>query len=132
MLHIANFMQRHLRLITALLALVAGIALYYFNPSDYVLAPKCMMKSLTGWDCPGCGIQRAFHAASHGNWTEAIGYNLFLVYSLPYFLCIALTEWVMWGKWKKHCRRVFESREAGILYIILFVVWGIARNIWNI
>ena len=81
---------------------------------------------------PGCGFQRALHAALHGHWAEAINYNLFLIYSLPYLLCLALTEWVMWGKWQMQCRRIFESQKAGMLYLVLFITWGIVRNILGI
>lgn len=121
-----------MRILTFLVALTVGMAFYFLNPTDYTWVPKCPTKCLTGWDCPGCGFQRALHAALHGHWAEAINYNLFLIYSLPYLLCLALTELAMWGKWQMQCRRIFESQKAGLLYLVLFITWGIARNILGI
>jgi hypothetical protein len=34
--------------------------------------PKCPFKMITGFSCPGCGIQRALYAIMHGNIKEAI------------------------------------------------------------
>ena len=127
-----KFARQHTRILTLLVALTVGMALYFLNPTDYTWVPKCPTKCLTGWDCPGCGFQRALHAALHGHWAEAINYNLFLIYSLPYLLCLALTEWAMWGKWQMQCRRIFESQKAGLLYLVLFITWGIVRNILGI
>ena len=39
--------------------------------SVYNLLP-CPVKSLTGYDCPGCGMQRAVVALFKGNLTESI------------------------------------------------------------
>ena len=43
--------------------LVLLLALYSFNPVNYVLMPKCAFKLATGYSCPGCGFLRATHAA---------------------------------------------------------------------
>ena len=52
-----------MRILTLLVALTVGMALYFLNPTDYTWVPKCPTKCLTGWDCPGCGFQQALHAA---------------------------------------------------------------------
>lgn len=36
--------------------LVLLLALYSFNPVNYVLMPKCAFKLATGYSCPGCGF----------------------------------------------------------------------------
>ena len=65
------------------------MVLYFFvNPEDYELMPKCVLKQLTGYDCPSCGAQRAFHAVLHVNFAKAISYNLFFVISVSYFLLV--------------------------------------------
>jgi len=35
----------------------------------------CLFHSLTGLDCPLCGMTRAVLAMAHGRWHEAIRYN---------------------------------------------------------
>lgn len=121
--------QRHRTpLLLVLLVFVLG-ALYVLNPTQYAWAPKCPFKLITGWSCPGCGIQRCLHALLHGHWAEALHYNYFLVYSVPYFLIVAFTEWGAPGKLQQGLRRVFEGHVAITLYILLFCTWGILRNI---
>ena len=74
--------------------ILGGIVLYYINPTQYWFMPKCPFKLITGLNCPGCGIQRAIHALLHGRFTEAIKYNYFLIYSLPY-ATLFVVEWMM-------------------------------------
>lgn len=112
-------------------ALLITFLLYSFNPSETAIAPKCMFKMLTGWDCPGCGFQRAAHAALHGHFVTAARYNFFLIYALPYLLALILTEWVWKGARQEKWRRIFEGSLALNFYIISFLVWGIVRNIFH-
>lgn len=114
--------------------IVAGVLamLYMLDPTRYVLMPKCPFKLLTGWSCPGCGIQRCAHALLHGHWTEALHYNYFLVYSLPYFMIVVYTEWGAKGACQQRFKRIFEGRKAITLYCVLYVAWGIVRNYYNI
>ena len=117
------------RLIFIAVALAAAAALFLLNPTDHAFIPKCPFKLVTGFDCPGCGFQRAVHALLHGRIAEAWAYNRFLVYSVPYLVCVMLTEWVWKGKRKERWQRIFEGRVAIGLYIALFFAWGIFRNI---
>lgn len=64
---------------------VAMLLIYYYYTHDpsTAPAPKCMFKLLTGWDCPGCGSQRAFHAILHGNFAAAWHFNPFIYFAVP-------------------------------------------------
>ena len=105
--------------------------LYTFNPTETALAPKCAFKSLTGWDCPGCGFQRAAHAALHGDLIRAARYNFFLLYALPYLFVLILTEWVWQGARQEKWRRIFESSTALKFYVLSFCIWGVVRNLFG-
>lgn len=60
------------RLTAAACILVAVVVIYFFvDPASTTLAPRCHFKALTGFDCPGCGFQRALHAALHGDFATA-------------------------------------------------------------
>ena len=91
--------------------------------------PKCTFKLITGYDCPGCGAQRAIHALLHGRLSEALSYNYFMVYSVPYLMAVLYTEYAVKGKRQWRLRRIFEGKTAITLYIVLFVAWGIVRNV---
>ena len=70
------------KVITTIVAgvLIASATILYFfvNPEYSELMPKCVVKQLTGYDCPSCGAQRAFHAVLHGDFIKALSYNPFL------------------------------------------------------
>ena len=109
----------------ALLAAVAAI--YYFvDPASTVWMPRCPFRLLTGLDCPACGSQRALHAVLHGAWAEALGYNPFLVISLPYLVLVAYTTARPPGE--KSILKYVQHPHTVRLYLVLIVVWWIVRN----
>ncbi|WP_374165755.1 DUF2752 domain-containing protein [Arcticibacter sp. MXS-1] len=62
----------------------AAVVLYYvFNPRLVSFFPRCPFHEMTGWSCPGCGSQRAFHALLHGNLREAVQHNVLFAAGLP-------------------------------------------------
>ena len=63
--------------------MLLGLLYYFFDPLESKWAPKCMFRLLTGWDCPGCGSQRAVHALLHGDFGAAWEANPFLLCVLP-------------------------------------------------
>lgn len=72
----------------ALLLAGAGVAgllalLYLYNPLQVDFFPRCVLYSLTGIFCPGCGALRATHALLHGHVLAALGYNAVYVATLP-------------------------------------------------
>lgn len=46
-------------------------------------APACLFRRLTGYDCPGCGTQRALYALLHGDAAAAWEHNAALFFALP-------------------------------------------------
>jgi hypothetical protein len=43
--------------------------------AGWKLPPLCPMKSLTGRDCPGCGLTRSFVAIAHGDLHGGVAYH---------------------------------------------------------
>jgi hypothetical protein len=80
-------MKTHLK-IALLLGSMTGLGLlyYFLNPAHTAFLPQCPFFRSTGYLCPGCGSQRAFHELLHGNWQGAARYNLLLVLSMPFLL----------------------------------------------
>ncbi|MDR0186960.1 DUF2752 domain-containing protein [Prevotella brunnea] len=123
-----------MRKIAFLLLGAIAIGSFYFllNPAQYRLSPKCPVKLLTGYSCPGCGAQRFLHAALHGNFGEAISYNYFLLLALPYLLVLCLLWVLPIGKWKSKWGRIAEHRYVVWTYIVIFFVWLVVRNVLHI
>lgn len=120
-------------ILIAVLFVTGCTILYNFNPTDYILMPKCMFKLVTGYDCPGCGFQRAMHAVLHGHIREAIQYNFFLLLAIPYLFILIIIRYALpptknTNKWIV----LFESRTAIRIYVSLFFAWFLIRNILNI
>ena len=63
---------------------ISIIAFYYFiNPADNIFLPSCTFKKITGFYCPGCGGQRAFHQLLHGHFNDAFHSNLLIYILIP-------------------------------------------------
>ena len=124
--------KKWLRLGSGILVVAIALALYYFDPARYELAPKCFVKWATGYSCPGCGLQRAAHAAFHGHFSEALHYNFFFLFSLPYLVLIILSDWILRGEPKRKLQRLTHNPNWLRLYIVLFFAWWILRNILGI
>ena len=119
--------RRSLMAIAAIVIVVAAVALYMIDPATCRWAPKCIFHTLTGWQCPGCGISRAAHAALHGHLAEAIRYNWFFLVSIPYLLAVAaVTVWP-----QLPARRYIIHRYVAYTYVVLFMAWWVVRNIYG-
>jgi hypothetical protein len=109
-----------------------GLLLYVVAPDHSWWMPKCPMKLLTGLSCPGCGIQRALHAALHGEWGRAVAYNYYLIYALPYALSVFVAWLLPDGPRRDRLRGIVENRWAVGFFVVSYMVWLVVRNILNI
>lgn len=121
------------RLALTIVAIVVLIILYKYDPLSYAAMPKCTFKMLTGYSCPGCGFQRSIHAFLNGQIGDGIRCNYFQLYSLPYFFLLTIERFCLPDcGLRDKLRYVAEHRIAVWLYVVLYFVWFIARNIWGI
>ncbi len=113
------------------MAAVALIVLYFcVDPEGAGWMPKCMFRELTGWECPGCGAQRALHALLHGRWAEAWGYNPFLFVIVPVAVGLGVIE-ALRGRLPRVYGAVY--RPATFVAIIVAIVgWTVVRNLAGI
>lgn len=112
--------------------LFVGVTLYSVNPAEHALIPKCPFKLLTGLDCPGCGFQRAMHALLHGDIAQAIGYNWFLLFALPYLLALLAERTLLKGNTQRRWKNALESKPMIIFYVVAYGVWFVVRNILHL
>ena len=127
-----RFKRYHL--ICAVLTFVAILGIYYyFDPSATEIFPKCILHDLTGYQCPSCGSQRALHTFLHGRICEAVKYNFFALYSVPYFLLVLICYFSHFKKLQlQRFKEIVLSRMATLTYVFTFFTWWIVRNIINI
>ena len=91
--------------------------LYFFNPDEVPVFPRCVFFALTGYHCAGCGTLRAIHCLLNGNVNAALAMNPLLVVSIP-FLGVMLL-------YPKRFRRAWVPP---VIFGIL-LLYGVFRNI---
>ena len=113
------------------LFLVILLATVYrtYDPTDHFYFPKCPFLVATGYQCPGCGSQRAVHHLLNLELGQAMNENLLLVVSMPYILAGFIINNVkrptqrllLW-------RRRLYGLKAILLVLSLILAFGILRN----
>lgn len=94
--------------------------------------PRCLFKLATGWDCPGCGSQRALMALLHGHPAEACSYNLILIPTIIYLLLLAIGK--LWEE-NPRCGRMYKALTSPVTLlaiVVILIAWTVARNLTGI
>ena len=79
------------KILLAVLTIVITAFYFFWNPSKITFLPICPFKQITGYYCPGCGGQRAFHHILHGNLIQAFHDN-FLIFIFSPFLVLKIND----------------------------------------
>ena len=106
------------------------IAGYYYilNPyeqKDFFIS--CPFYKITGFQCSGCGSQRAFHEILHLNFKEAFHQNALVLLGIPYFSLIFFTSFFQ-GKFAK-LRQVLIGKKTTLILFFIVILFGIFRNL---
>ena len=111
--------------------LVAGLVVagvyFVFDPSENGFFPRCPFLLLTGWQCPGCGSQRAIHALLHLDIMEALRMNALFVLALPYVALLLVSEQTR-KRWPAFYRLVHNPRLAWA-FLVFVLLWFVGRNL---
>jgi hypothetical protein len=103
---------------------------YYFflNPyeQEYFFI-SCPFYKITGYQCSGCGSQRAFHEILHLNFEEAFRQNALVLIAIPYFSLIFFTSFFQ-GKFAK-LRQLLIGKKTILILFIFIILFGIFRNL---
>lgn len=122
---------RHRRtLVAGLIIAVVVMAVYYMLGPESGLYPRCMFRQLTGFDCPGCGSQRAIHALLHGRIAEAWHYNALLLIEIPLIAALLIARPLRHRYPFLH--RLLNSRALILTLLATIVLWTIIRNLFSI
>ncbi len=111
-------------------AAVLAAAIYFtFDPADTGnLFPKCIFVTLTGYQCPGCGTQRAIHCFLHGDIAGMWHYNAALFVAIPTILLYLYAGL----RRNSHMRlyNALNSTTAIVIILVVIISWWILRNIF--
>ena len=107
--------------------LLAGI-LYAVFVRLTGLAVPCIFRTLTGWQCPGCGITRACLSLLKGEIRTSFSYNSFLYIAGPCIIYLIVRGALNYIK-----DNTFQlNRQDTVLTYILTVaalIFGVVRNL---
>lgn len=110
--------------------LISGliVTVGYFNPVSTSFFPQCPLHSLTGLNCPGCGLTRGFHALFHGDILTALHFNALLpIYALIFgYLFLGMILVAVRGRGLSVS--VFPPYFLWT-FLILSLLFGILRNL---
>jgi len=122
----------HLKKIFFFFTFVIGVYIYkFYNPIDSPFFPKCPFLSLTGFECPGCGSQRAIYYLLNYDVYRAINENFLLVAYIPYII----TGYIVDGEKVKNRTAIFLqkkmfTKKAIMINLYIIILWWILRNIF--
>lgn len=111
--------------------LVAAVVVYAkFDPAGNRWFPKCPFRLATGYDCPGCGSQRAAHALLNLDIAAAFRHNALMVVAIPYVIVGAVFDVRRDGgeRYRLWRKRLFGPTAVRIVLVAVIGFW-ILRNI---
>lgn len=125
------------RVAVVCVVVVLAAVYFLFDPASASWMPRCVLHSLTGWDCPGCGAQRMIHALLHLDFATAWEANALLTAALPYlvfWLWLDMTPRRIPGtpRYSRRLERMsnaLNSPTAIALITITLIGWMIWRNV---
>ncbi len=123
-----NFMKSYFSIALIIIIVVAVMWLYYFDPAKDEVFIKCPFKSITGWDCPGCGSQRAIHELLHFNFKSAFHYNPLLVTLIPYVALGFIFQNKNVNNRFPKVKKFLFGKNAIIIVLMIIFLFFILRN----
>lgn len=123
-----NKSYKTITIITAVVIVIVIITIVYhfYDPTNSIYAPKCVIKLITGYDCPSCGSQRLMYSWAHGNFVDGVKYNYFIPFGLLYLFFIFI------GRWIPKINRICTSNIAIYTFIVVYCLWWVGRNILHV
>lgn len=101
----------------------------YFNPAQHSFFLPCLVNNLTGYQCAGCGAQRAVHQLLHFNFIEAFRLNSLIVISLPFLLFgVGITIWNFIFE-TEYRIKLFYNNKFIIGSILIVILYSVLRNL---
>lgn len=109
--------------------LAAGIGAYLLanDPNTSAAYPPCVVKHLTGLDCPGCGGMRCVHALLTGDLAGAASHNALALALLPLVAYVVVRQLV--ALFGRELPPLPSFRYTGWVLAVAALVFTVARNI---
>lgn len=102
-------------------------ALRSFDPNG-AASPfmPCILRSLTGWYCPGCGTTRALHALVHGDLAGVFAMNPLLPFLA---VTVPMVVWQGTGRRLPGPRWIGQALGSATFWLVLIGAYWVLRNV---
>ncbi|MEO0404969.1 MAG: DUF2752 domain-containing protein, partial [Bacteroidota bacterium] len=105
------------------------IHLFIHDPQESDAFISCPIYSVSGYECPGCGSQRAIHDVMHFRLVDAFKHNAMVLLMLPYIFFGFIYQYLNITEVKKiWIRKNMYGGKIMLLIIAAVLVFGILRN----
>ncbi len=122
-------MHKDRALVVSVGVLVLALAAFFLRQAGPGRMPGCLFRTLTDWECPGCGMTRATHALLHGRVIEAFHFNPVGIILFP-IACAALgIETLGWVRGKPLPFPIRPGRWGATIVAVVVVGWFVLRNV---
>lgn len=124
------FLKEHKKQLLYINAAIIGLGMLLIygmlNPADYTYFPKCPFYSITGYQCPGCGSQRAIHHILNGELVSAFRQQplifIFTPYIILYYYFELSNNWA--PKRLKYRKRLFGQKAILSILVFILMFWA--------
>ena len=111
--------------------LLVFIGYYYINKYTGFYIP-CIIREITGFKCPGCGITHCLFAIYNLNFKEAFYHNPLVFIYLPFIVAYFIYETYLYIYDKSDKILVKIPKVFEIILILITILYGVFRNIISI
>jgi len=98
-----------------------------YAPAGQLFYPRCVLFTVTGLQCPGCGVTRATHALLQGDLAAAWRLNPLWILLLP-FLSWTYVAWLVNDVGNRRWFQPLAHRYGVAVLLGALAGFGVARN----
>jgi len=124
----SNIYKRKIIVLSILgIALCCMLVFLYHVEDERYLFP-CIFYKLTGYQCPGCGTQRALHSLLHLNIKQAFLYNPMLFIAIPLIILLIYLEHFNGKNRFPKLHRTLSGKTFIMITLIFILIYWVGRN----
>lgn len=121
-------MQQYKKNILIYVSVLVLLILYFIEIKVFGFAIPCLINTITGFKCPGCGITHMLMAISHLDFKGAFYYNPFIFVTSPLILYFFIKDTLYQCGFIKS--KIGKTENIILyVYVVLFILYGIVRNV---
>lgn len=106
------------------------IVYHNHNPLEHSLFPPCIFYRITGYQCPGCGAQRAVHYFLNGEFLTSFKMNPLLWVAVPYVAVVFVLKSPWLSSRYSALRESFTGLWASVSWLVAILLFGVLRNVF--